>query len=49
MQYLVGKLLDYVTDVAFSQKLLIVTYLESRVTIVRFGKDPETVEGLSQV
>ena len=49
LQYLVGKLLDYVTDVAFSQKLLIVTYLESRVTIVSFGKDPETVEGLSQV
>ena len=38
-QYLVGKLLDYVTDVAYSKRVLIVTYLESRVTIVSFGKD----------
>ena len=37
-QFLVGRLLEFVTDVAFSERLLVVTYLESRITIVTFGK-----------
>ena len=37
-QFLVGRLLDFVTDIAFSEQLMIVTYLESRITIVTFGK-----------
>ena len=38
LQFLVGRLLDFVTDVAFSERLLVVCYLESRITIVTFGK-----------
>ena len=33
-----GRLLDFVTDVVFSERLLVVSYLESRITIVTFGK-----------
>ena len=47
-KFLVGKLLDYVTDVAFSDRVMIVSYLESRVTIVSFGKDWEGQETLAQ-
>ena len=37
-KFLVGKLLDYISDVAFTSKVIIVTYLESRVTIITFTK-----------
>ena len=37
-KYLIGKLLDYISDVAFTSKVIIVTYLESRVTIITFTK-----------
>ena len=40
-QFLVGRLLDFVTDVAFSERLLVVSYLESRITVVTFGKKLE--------
>ena len=38
-QYLVGKLADSVTAVEFSTRLILVTYLEPKVTIVRLGKE----------
>lgn len=37
-KYLVGKLLDYITDIVFTSKVIVVTYLESRVTLITFGK-----------
>ena len=37
-KYLVGKLLDYISDVAFTSKVIIVTYLESRVSIITFTR-----------
>ena len=37
-KYLVGRLLDFITDVQFSSRHLIITYLESRVHLVHFGK-----------
>ena len=33
-KYLSGKLLDYITDFAFTSKMVVVTYLESRVTLI---------------
>ena len=44
-QYLCGRLLDFVTDVSFSSKMMIVTYLESRVTIIKFGRDVDFASG----
>ena len=43
-KYLIGKLLDYITDVAFTSKILIVTYLESRVTCITFTKPLDFTE-----
>ena len=43
-KYLIGKLLEYITDVAFTSKVLIVTYLESRVTCITFTKPLEFTE-----
>ena len=40
-QFLVGRLLDFVTDIAFSERLLVVSYLESRTSIITFGKNLE--------
>ena len=37
-QYLVGRLLEFITDVQFTSRRIFVTYLESRVTIVQFGR-----------
>ncbi len=37
-KYLVGKLLDNATHLAFTNRVLIATYFESRVTVVTFGK-----------
>ena len=51
-KYLVGKLLDYVTDIAFTSKLIVVAYLESRVTLINFAKPleftDEAYEGIAQ-
>lgn len=48
-KFLVGRLLDFITDVQFNQKLIIVTYLESRVTLVTFGKPGNSVfENIAQ-
>ena len=38
LQYLVGRLLEFITDVQFTSRRIFVTYLESRVTIVQFGR-----------
>ena len=43
-KYLVGKLLEYITDVAFTSKVIIVTYLESRVTCINFTKPLDFTE-----
>ena len=40
-KYLIGKLLDYITDIAFTSKLIVVAYLESRVTLINFTKPLE--------
>jgi len=40
-KYLVGKLLDHVTDFCFTSKCIVVAYLESRVSIVTFGRSVE--------
>lgn len=40
-KYLMGKLLDYITDFAFTSKIIVVTYLESRVTLISFTKHLE--------
>ena len=37
-KYLVGRLLDFIADVQFSSRHLVVTYLESRVHVIHFGK-----------
>ncbi len=51
-KYLVGKLAEYITDVAFTSKLILITYLESRVTYVNFATplnfDDENYESVSQ-
>ena len=51
-KYLVGKLLDYITDIAFTSKVIVVAYLESRVTLVNFNKplefSDESYESISQ-
>ena len=38
IQYLVGRLLEFITDVQFTNRRILVTYLESRVTLVHFGR-----------
>jgi WD40 repeat protein len=40
-KYLVGKLLDHVTDFCFTSKCIVVAYLESRVSVVTFGRSVE--------
>ena len=51
-KYLSGKLLDYITDFAFTSKMVVVTYLESRVTLISFAKPldftDETYESIAQ-
>ena len=37
-KYLVGRLLEFVTDVQFTSRRIFVTYLESRVTFVHFDR-----------
>ena len=37
-QFLVGRLLDHISQVHFSSRMMIVTYLVSKVTIVTFAK-----------
>ena len=43
-KYLIGKLLDYITDIAFTSKLIVVAYLESRVTLINFTKPLEFLD-----
>jgi len=43
-KYLVGKLLDHVTDFCFTSKCIVVAYLESRVSVVTFGRTVEFVK-----
>ena len=51
-KYLVGRLLEFVTDVQFTARRIFVTYLESRVTLVHFGRPIDfadaAFEGLAQ-
>jgi hypothetical protein len=52
-KHLVGKLLDYITDMTFTTKVIVVTYLESRVTILTFGKpldflNPDCCDNIAQ-
>ena len=37
-QFLVGRLLEHISQVHFSSKMIIVTYLISKVTLITFGK-----------
>ena len=51
-KYLIGKLLDYITDIVFTSKVIVVTYLESRVTLIHFAKhldfSDEAYESITQ-
>ena len=43
---MVGKLLDSVTAVEFSSNLILVAYLEPKITIIRLGKEINFGQGL---
>jgi len=43
-KYLVGKLFDHVTDFCFTSKCIIAAYLESRISVVTFGRSIEFVK-----
>ena len=48
-KWLVGKLGDHVTDLQFTGKVLAITYLEAKLTIVTFGKQGQGGELLASL
>ena len=44
-QFLVGRLLDFSSDASFSSRHLVVSYLDSRLTLVTFRPAPQSFSG----
>ena len=38
-KYLVGRLSDHITDLVFTSRVIVVTYLDSKLTLISFGRE----------